>query len=217
MSCNEEQIGLYLDGELDEAKARALEAHFSECAKCRDTHELWSKGDERMREAVPPEQWDVLRARVLSKVKAQPWWGIPMGIAAALLVSVLTVFLMTPAPAVETPLVFVEDPETALVSGEAVLHTVMEAEEPTEIAYVCNFIKETEATDQLAEWAEEYKDDPELADAFRMLHAVYMRMKQLPEEPAAWEMLEVQNSLKESDAVDRVNRGRNRIVMRKDP
>jgi mycothiol system anti-sigma-R factor len=73
MTCNEARARLeaLLDGELDAAVAREVEAHLSGCASCREAYQRLERVRSALRAAVPREPAPAaLRARVRESVRA---------------------------------------------------------------------------------------------------------------------------------------------------
>ncbi|MHC4607412.1 MAG: anti-sigma factor family protein [Planctomycetota bacterium] len=213
MNCDEEKVLMYVDGELDEASARAMEEHFLDCPSCRELHARWTAVDRKMQEPAAPERWSEMRGAIVKRAQARPRWGIPAAVAASFLAAVVTVLAMRPPPPEAPLLVLTDDPEEVLVSGEVILNTVMEAE-PGEFAVVCKAIRDQEAAEQLMTLEIANHGDAELADGFQAMRAVYLRLAQTEEEPQRWEVVEVQNALRESDVMDRLRRARGRIAER---
>jgi putative zinc finger protein len=167
--CDMEALEALALGELDEARAREVEAHAADCASCKRELE-WLRAERELmsrraadQEPVPPELWRGIEARIAPPAQQQShrwvWVGGAVAIAAA--AALLLVWRQPPkyvlmpdagAPAHKHHKL---DPKTAIDNAEreyAQAISVMEAE-----------VRKKRPDVKLEEWSDKVKKARELA------------------------------------------------------
>lgn len=212
MTCNEEKISAYLDGELE--NAREVEAHLESCDACRETLRRWKALDRSMQGPVAPERWPEIRASILRRARTP--LRLPLAVAASLIAAIVTAVILIPRESEPAPIVLSREPDKMLVAGEAALYRIMQAQ-PREIATLKKAISETETAEWLSQCETEYASEPRVAEGFRVLRTVFTRVSHIPEPAPSWEVREVQNAIQDADAIARVCRARDCLVSRSKP
>ena len=106
MSCPEDRISAWIDGELAPSDANAVESHLAGCATCQEWVASLRNLSQFFETEVAPDPGFVVRFRELrDQVSVAPWWTwrelalrlVPL--AAAVLVAAIAVLWMSAAPA----------------------------------------------------------------------------------------------------------------------
>lgn len=75
MSCPEDRVSAWMDGELGEQAARAVELHVSDCARCRELVVSLRAISEGLEAEVDPDPGFIVRFRERrDEVSVAPWW-----------------------------------------------------------------------------------------------------------------------------------------------